>query len=64
MDNTNERPEDRFVGYIGEGINNSSLQCKDCKHCIKDSVIECDIYSTKPAGVLSGSAQCEDYLKG
>ncbi len=61
MDNTNERPEDRFVGYIGEGIDNESLQCSGCRHCMPDSVLECEIYSQKPSGVLNGSAQCEDY---
>ena len=61
MDNISEGSENRFVGYIGEGITNETLQCRDCKHCIKESILECEIYTEKPAGVLSSAKQCEDY---
>ncbi len=63
MDNLMDKTDDRFFGYIGEGVANESLQCKDCKHCIKDNVLECKIYSEKPSGVLNSGAECEDYEK-
>ena len=61
MDKDNERPEDRFVGYIGEAIENERLQCKDCMFCIKENTLECEKYEEKPAKVLKGESDCEFY---
>ena len=61
-DNT-QAPEERFLGYIGEMVDNDRLQCKDCKYCIEGNVSECDIYAQKPASVLKGENTCGEYEK-
>ena len=53
--------EERFHSEPAFGLHEiSSMVCKDCRHCMKDRVLECDRYLQKPDGVLEGG-DCPDF---
>ncbi len=52
----------RFVGGIGEPVQNQELICSNCAHLWEDETAECEVYEQKPLSVLRGENHCSEFL--